>query len=225
MKCCRYVTIWSLHYLALLNEKSLLTMHNADFISKKDIRNRVVGCDRMSESLLVSLQLGEDVVSPNSQSKQTQRHSMSRKVVIVNEKKHGTFLIKLLNTNATNDATNKFFAYAQVNDAGQDKLGLNVYECVDLMADWMMSARNLVVITILFDDEPNEKRDKNNETNAAKSHSESAMQRVLPVMTKNILPCGILFLCISSRATNLTCYDEVKRHLTDSIQQLQEELR
>ena len=59
IRCCPHLTVWSLHYLAMADGKTVFDLFphtDSDTATAVRVRDRAFGCPQISESMLVSLE-------------------------------------------------------------------------------------------------------------------------------------------------------------------------
>jgi len=160
------------------------------------IKERAYGCDLISETMLNSLYHG-------SNSTYKFLFNNTGKVVVINDNDDIPTIVS--NIDKTKKNNFKFIDYVQMNI---EKKIVNVYECNSDFCDMFLSERNLIIITFKGEDE-----DK---------IVMSAIERLLKVVNKNILPVGVLVLGLGEY--NLEKIEKISNKFFMSIELLENEV-
>ncbi|RNA31796.1 hypothetical protein BpHYR1_049182 [Brachionus plicatilis] len=197
---CPNISIWSLHYLNKIFEKNLLS------IPSIKLNERFSCCERISESLLVSLNY-----DPRNLIKHEKIFDQAKCVIINSDNFSPNLIEKISNSQAILPAENElnhFFKYGRLKN-GKNKF-LNLYECSESYAEFFISERNSIVLT--FD--ACEEIEKN---------AKSILSRLLVVYAKNILPSSILVLGVGKDDDNIN--DKIRSALFEKLKSVKDEIK
>ncbi|RNA37676.1 serine threonine- kinase pats1 [Brachionus plicatilis] len=171
-------------------------------LPSEKLNNFLSCCPKISESLMVSLNYNSETLYINE-------HLFDHaKCVIINSDNFSPNLIEKIDKSLANLPSQIFFRYSKIKSS-KNKF-LNIFECNQSLADFFTSERNLAVLT--YDTRENEEKVLN-----------SILSRLLMMMAKNILPCGILVLGVGQGDQNLI--EKLQKNLHKSLDKIKKKLK